>query len=516
MARTPLFANLRRLMRAATLARRTGVPAAELIELPRRRFMQAVGGVAAMSLAGAGCSSTGPKKVSRDTKVVIVGGGMAGLHCGHLLRKQGVDFDIYEASDRTGGRMFTKKGILFGQQTVELGGEFIDSHHADMHALVKELKLELLDMHDDKGMRDAAYFFGGKHYTDREVLDALAPFVERMEQDAARLDADWDLVVNDINVRKLDRTGIGAYLSEIGMTGWLKALIEVAFVTEYGLDADEQSVFNLLGTIGLDTSTERWESFGESDERYKVKGGNQRVVDELARKLASDIYRGHKLLRVKASGDRYLLTFDDDGRTVEVKADIVVLAIPFTTLRQVELQVDMPAGKRKCIDELGYGMNAKVLAGVSSRPWRKQGYSGGIFTDGPVQLAWDNARMQAGDGAGITFYSGGKPGIDAGKGTPREHVLKLLPELDKAFPGAEGAFNNKLFRMHWPSHAFTKCSYACYKPGQWTTLSGLEIEPVGNLLFAGEHCSDAFQGYMNGAAETGRVAAEAVIARVSK
>lgn len=515
MARTPLLAHLRRLVRAASLARRTGVPAAELIELPRRRFMQAAGGMAALSVAGA-CASTPPKKISRDTKVVIVGGGMAGLHCGHLLRKQGVAFDIYEAADRTGGRMFTKSGILNRNQTVELGGEFIDSHHADMHALVKEFKLELLDMHDDKGVRDTAFFIGGKHYTDREVLDALSPFVERMEQDAARLDADWELVVNDINARKLDRTGIGAYLSEIGMTGWLKALIEVAFVTEYGLDADEQSVFNMLSLIGLDTSTERWESFGESDERYKIKGGNQRVVEELARGLASDIYRGHRLLRVKQSGDRYTLAFDDGGRSVEVKADMIVLAIPFTTLRQVELQFEMPAEKRRCIDELGYGTNAKVMAGMSTRPWRKQGFAGGVFTDGPVQLAWDNARMQDGEGAGITFYSGGKPGIDAGKGTPRDNVLRLLPELDKVFPGTEAAFNNKVFRMHWPSQKFTLCSYACYKPGQWTTLSGHEIEPVGNVLFAGEHCSDEFQGYMNGAAETGRVAAETVLARVSK
>jgi monoamine oxidase len=31
---------------------------------------------------------------------------------------------------------------------------------------------------------------------------------------------------------------------------------------------------------------------------------------------------------------------------------------------------------------------------------------------------------------------------------------------------------------------------------------------VGNLFFAGEHCSAWYQGYMNGAVETGRMAAE--------
>jgi monoamine oxidase len=39
----------------------------------------------------------------------------------------------------------------------------------------------------------------------------------------------------------------------------------------------------------------------------------------------------------------------------------------------------------------------------------------------------------------------------------------------------------------------------------------VEGEPVGNLYFAGEHCSADFQGYMEGAAETGVNAAMMVL-----
>ena len=38
---------------------------------------------------------------------------------------------------------------------------------------------------------------------------------------------------------------------------------------------------------------------------------------------------------------------------------------------------------------------------------------------------------------------------------------------------------------------------------------------MGNLFFAGEHCSYDFQGYMNGGAQTGADAAKAVMATVS-
>ncbi len=307
-----------------------------------------------------------------------------------------------------------------------------------------------------------------------------------------------------------------AYLEMIGLDGWLKQLLEVAFVTEYGLDADQQSVFNMLSIAGLDTTTETWEAFGESDERYKVKGGNQLVVDELAKRLDSRIHTGRQLLALNPAGEGYRLSFHMGTVTEEVSADIVVLALPFTLLREVELGIELSPEKRKAINELGYGTNAKVLAGTSSRPWRKQGFAGAAFSDQPFQLAWDNARSQPGEGGGITFYSGGKPGIAVGEGTPRSQVDRLFPGYDKVFAGASDAFNGHIFRMHWPSHAYTKGSYACYKPGQWTTISGHEAESAGNVLFAGEHCSEDFQGFMNGAAETGRVAAEEIVARVKK
>jgi monoamine oxidase len=89
---------------------------------------------------------------------------------------------------------------------------------------------------------------------------------------------------------------------------------------------------------------------------------------------------------------------------------------------------------------------------------------------------------------------------------------KFLPEIDKAFPGVKAAYTGFNEKMQWSEYEWSKGSYACYKPGQWMSISGQEAAPVGNMLFAGEHCSEDFQGYMNGAAETGRQAAEKLMA----
>jgi monoamine oxidase len=87
--------------------------------------------------------------------------------------------------------------------------------------------------------------------------------------------------------------------------------------------------------------------------------------------------------------------------------------------------------------------------------------------------------------------------------------------IERAYPGATRERNGKVSRFHWPTFPWSKGSYSCYRPGQWTTIAGSEGLPVGNLFFAGEHCSYDFQGYMNGAAQSGADAAKAIMSAVS-
>ena len=115
----------------------------------------------------------------------------------------------------------------------------------------------------------------------------------------------------------------------------------------------------------------------------------------------------------------------------------------------------------------------------------------------------------------MTLYSGGKLGLESGKGTPEEAAKRLMPGIEKAYPGTIKEQSGKVARFHWPTYAWTKGSYSCYKPGQWTTIAGSEGEPAGNLYFAGEHCSYDFQGYMNGAAQSGLETAKALMMRLS-
>ena len=116
----------------------------------------------------------------------------------------------------------------------------------------------------------------------------------------------------------------------------------------------------------------------------------------------------------------------------------------------------------------------------------------------------------------MTFMLAGRKGVEVGHDPPERQVNRLLVGVERAFPGARTARSGKNLRFHWPSHPYSKGSRAGYTVGQWTSIAGAEIEPVGKVFFAGEHCSRDFQGTMNGAAETGRRAAQSVLALLGK
>ncbi len=521
MSRTPLFESMIRILRLAALDGRPGLPPLdELLDMPprekptRREFLQTAAATGAGIAAGAWLE---PLRAAPDSaRVAIVGAGVAGLNAAYKLKKAGIRADIYEASARSGGRMFTAKDLMGPGLTTELGGEFIDTNHEETRALMKEFGLQLLDMRGPRmgGVKHDAYFFNGRHYTQREAIRAFAPIAKKI---AADFDSTEDLVdfEHEGGGGELDRMSLAEYIEKIGATGWMKELLEVAFVTEYGLEAGEQSALNLVFLISTKPGT--FEPFGDSDERYKVRGGNERIIDELAKRVSGQVQHRHRLQAIRERGAGFRLTFDDaNGSSNDVDCDAAIVTIPFTMLREVDVKVELPPWKWKAIRELGYGTNAKVLVGFRDRHWRSQGFAGGIFTDETFQSGWDNSALQPGLAGGFTFYSGGRLGMEAGQGTAEEAAARLMPGLERAFLGITAKrVPERVGRFHWPTHPFTKAAYSCFKPGQWTTIAGAEGRPVGNLFFAGEHTSYDFQGYMNGGAQSGKDAAEAVIKKLS-
>lgn len=525
MARTPLFRVARRAFRLARAANAASRPAGEILDRyraaarPAWNRREVLGAGAALGAAAAlGCRTLAPgRKV--DHPVVVVGAGIAGLTCAYRLVQAGVPTTLYEAQPRTGGRMFSLRGRFADDQVVELGGELIDTPHEKIRALAAELGIELDDLADEApGIRAETWWFGGRRRSDEEVVEAFRPVAARVDAALAHLEDDAEITYRTPQgLEALDRQTIAEWLDDGEMEGWFRELLDVAYTTEYGLEIGEQSALNFLWMI--DPNPDPFRIFGESDERFHVRGGNDRVPGALAERLAAHIETGHVLEAVSArSGGGYAATFRKGAASLEVAADQLVLALPFTLLREVELDVELPEVKRRAIAELGYGTNAKLMIGFDSRPWRStHRANGSVLAELPFQLCWETSRKQAGAAGVLTNFTGGRHGLEIGSGTAAEQAAAVVADLERVFPGVAAARAGMTeARFHWPSNPWVKGSYACYLPGQWTTICGAEGESVGDLHFCGEHCSLAAQGYMEGGCETGEAAAEAVLARLGR
>ncbi|HVR42004.1 MAG TPA: FAD-dependent oxidoreductase [Thermoanaerobaculia bacterium] len=520
MPRTPLFALLRRSLLTAHASIRTGIPSRELLEMQnerrwtRRRFL-AASGAAAAGLASARCVPSSQLPLARGSDpVLIVGAGIAGLTAAWRLEREGVAVRLIEAQPRVGGRMWSLRDRFPDRQVVELGGELIDTNHHTIRGLASELGVELDDLAaDDPALSSEVWFFGGARRSDAEVIEAFRPIAARIEADLAALSGDGDVTWSSPNGGEaLDRISIAEWLDHNGVRGWIRELIDIGYTTEYGLETAEQSSLNLLTMIQW--SPDEFEIFGESDERFHVRGGNDRITSELASRLETEIETGTFLEAITRRPDgSFACSVRRGGTSFAIGAPRVLVTIPFTMLREVELRLEMPERKRRAIDELGYGTNAKLMVGFSDRIWRtRHASNGSVLTDLPFQLTWETSRMQPGRAGVLTNFTGGRHGIELGEGSPAEQARALVGDLERVFPGiAEARAGMTEVRFHWPSFRYTRGSYASYRPGQWTAFRGVEAERVGNLHFAGEHCSLEAQGFMEGGCASGAAAASEIL-----
>jgi monoamine oxidase len=70
----------------------------------------------------------------------------------------------------------------------------------------------------------------------------------------------------------------------------------------------------------------------------------------------------------------------------------------------------------------------------------------------------------------------------------------------------------RIISYAWQRDPFTDGAYALYRPGQWFGIRPVLARPHGKVLFAGEHIAD-WQGFMEGAINTGEDAADSLIGR---
>lgn len=498
--------------------------------IDRREFMKRASALALMSVP---VGKLMAKTFSQaNSSIMILGGGLAGLTAAYELKKAGINSEIFEASARLGGRIFTKNNFNSEGMFCELGGELIDSDHNYLLNLAHELNCAIDDFaKNERGsnLEPYHYYFGGKHYFEKEILEDFLPLKRKLKKDIYKLFAS-NMFRPKINYRhhshfavELDHMTLADYLKQVEVKLWVRDFIDVAYKGEYGLNTSEQSALNLLmlyGTVFFSKSEVKFSPFGGSDESMRIRGGNSRLVEALHENVKShcEISVKAELVKIRKFNEEIVLTFKNGQGVFEKSAKFVVCTLPFSVLRNIEgiEHLGLSETKLKCIQAIGYGTNSKYMMGFSSRHWTENtadfmASTGYTFTDLKSQAFWDSSRSQKGQSGIITNFVGGKEGADFNS----SDFNSAMDDLEKIYPGVRALHDQNETLFVWSKYQFSKGSYSCPRPGQWTTIVGSagECELDGQLLFAGEHTSENNMGYMEGAVESGVVAAQKLIKR---
>ncbi|MEZ5116549.1 MAG: NAD(P)/FAD-dependent oxidoreductase [Candidatus Nanopelagicales bacterium] len=529
--------RVRRVLAAHAESQRTGIPVDEVLAgaarpaLSRRRLLAGTAGLAAAGVvasaapAGAAPSKGGPS-------VAIVGAGLAGIRAAHWLWKvKGIRATVYEASDRVGGRCWTLRGYFDHGQTVERGGAFINTDHNTIRNLVNSLGLTLREVGGgNQPPYGDVYWVDGARYSYDEA-NADWGEVWRAAKDALAV-APYPQTVTTATPASiaLDRMTVDEWIEQNvpgGLASRFGRIMQSNAIAEYGLDPGDQSALNLVYLLGWN-SQNSLDPINGSDERFTVDGGNDQIISRMVDGLPKGTIRtGHELVALRRRADGTAgLTLKDGARTVEVVADRVILALPFTLLRDVDLSASgFAPDKLRAIGELGLGANGKIQLQTDRRPWLAQGYGGVSYS--PVdqfQCLWDDSVGQPGTGSTVVTADspgilcqfpggsatlGGWTGAPFGDASARE-VRQVLRWVDPVFPGTEAAFNGRAHRSAWHLHPWSRGAYTCPRPGQYTGLFGIPERPEGPFHFAGEHTSSDYYGFLNGAVESGERAAKEV------
>jgi monoamine oxidase len=536
MARSPLLSRLQTLFADFEEADRTGRPVAAVraerrAGITRRDFLKVAGVAAGASLVPSAVYASMTGQAFTQGRIAIVGGGIAGLNAALTLQDAGIKSTVFEASNRVGGRMHSDTTSWLNGQTSEHCGELIDSGHKTILSLASRFKLQTVDLLGAEPIHstDTDYFFG-RYYTDAEAQADFNPV--------------WTAVKKDVNAASYptlynQHTDAGVVLDHTSIYDWIESrvpgghsspmgqLLDVAYNIEYGNVTKEQSSLNLVYLLGFSSNPGNFQIFGASDERYHIVGGNERLPQAIAAVLP-DVRLNMALTAIARRSDGTIdLAVKGGGTTSTYNFDRVILAIPFSVLRTLDYSgAGFDSRKQTAITQLGYGKNAKLHLQFDSRFWNTRGPwgigNGSTYSDTGYQNTWDVTRAQDGSTGILVDYTGGGVPLASFGGNPADPKVAarfartFLSQIEPVFPGITQRWNGRATLDVPLTDPFLLGSYSYWKVGQYTAFAGYEKarqpDPVdGNIHFAGEHCSQDFQGYMEGGASEGARAAGEII-----
>ena len=486
----------------------------------------------------------------KGVKVVVLGGGIAGLVSAYELRALGYDCVVLEARSRPGGRNWTVRGgdkVTFLDGTTQscswdkgnyqnFGPARLPSIHRTMLGYCRKLGV---DLQVEVNMTRSSYLQndnanGGKPAVLRQVendtrghvSELLSKCIDQQALDQELSKEDRDRMLNFLRIYgPLDEMGKYKGSSRAGYSQLAGA-------------GDQTGVLNKPIDMHTLLDEDFWqgmlfdETFDMQATMFQPVGGMDRIPYAFAKSLGAIVTYEASVTEIRKTTKGVKVVYTKNGSAKVIDADYCICALPLTILKKTSNDLNAPY--RKVIDECTYA-SAYKIAWESRRFWEQDYniYGGLEFVNVGCSPIWfPSAGMFTERGVVLSGYTDESNSPFANL-TMAEKLEESRKSIERLHPG-HGKELEKPVYLSWGKAPYNEGSWIrTYGPGQerspgigatrqpsaggaqMQTNPGYEtlIEPDGPIIFAGDHVSHIV-AWQEGAALSAQRAVRQVSDRV--
>lgn len=462
------------------------------MRIHRRDFLKSIGAVTAGAAFGPNVFTQ-----KRVPKAVIIGAGFAGLAAAHKLKNAGWDVTVLEARTRIGGRVFSHK--FAGTDLIcELGAEWVGESHERIKSLCHDFNIPLQKhQFEDRLLRDGKVYQPGQWGFSSQAKASFEKLIKGYEK------------LTPLQQQKLDKYDWWTYLEKIGFTEDDLRLRDLMDSTDFGESIRHVSAFGALAEYA--------ESSPHNEMDYKMTGGNSRLASELAARVGTEnIFLGTNVDLVTLRRGIYSISANVANSTPSrlpgptvFSADAIICTVPINSLLKIKFDPPLPTAQREAAEKLTYARICKNSVLYDERFWKDENFS--VVSDVTSHYYFHSTQSQPGKKGILTSYAIGEKADVLASQSDQRRMRIITNDLADFDPNAPKLARG-IASYAWQRDQFTDGAYALYKPGQWFGIRPILQKPHGKILFAGEHLAD-WQGFMEGAIETGEAAAASLTER---
>ena len=446
-------------------------------------------------------------------RVIVIGGGIAGLVAAFELRRQGHEPLVLEAQHRVGGRvktihdfapgLYAEAGAMRIPRVHDLTLAYCDLFGLQLRPFVmgnpktlvhingQRMTVAEADANPEKLPFGLADHERGKTWS-QLWNEATSEFRQRYEEGGVES--------LDGLLREFDQYSIREFLT---MRGFSEGALEL-----YGVMSFREANMNAAVVEQLREIVGR--SFEDMQE---IVGGLDLLPRAFYEHLKPYVRFGAEVTSIEQDPDSVTIHYRGPAGRASVKGDYAVCAIPFSVLRDIEI-VGTPFSrpKQKAVRELNYNASTKIVLQVRHRFWEEQdGIVGGTtVTDLPIRRICYPSFSDPDDERGVMLasYTWGQDALRWGAMDAEDMIEQALEDVAQIHPSITTEFEVGAIQ-DWYGDPWARGAFALFEPEQQTRLQDAIVAPEGRIHFAGEHTS-LYHAWIQGALESGIRAAKEI------